>query len=278
VSPRGVQASRYGSPGGFDLFGPIPRDIKILVAVQFVTFLLRLSAVTSVVPRLLELSPLVLRGFVWQLATYAFIGYSSSILIILELLGVLLMAPQVYYGLGRRHFWRMMIGGAVVSAVVAVLFFYFTAQMAGWSSPVPFSLMQGQRVILIMLVAAFAFANPEAQIRLYFVIPIKARWILPLIFAVTFIYFLQSKDVGGFVGLCTATAFTYVYRQSGGGKSWRWGRRDLREMRLRLERWWIGKKLDRMKKKRGFRVIPGDREGPRESGKPGDVKKGPWVH
>lgn len=273
MSPRSVRTFGGGRPGGLNLFGPIPRDVQILVCVQFVTFLLRLIPATRIVPGLLELSPAVLQGFVWQLATYPFIGYSTSILIILELLGVLLIAPQVYFGLGRRHFWRWLIGGAVVAAVAAVIFYYFTARMTGWGTPVPFGLMQGQRVILMMLIAAFSFANPDASFLLFFVLPIKARWFLPLIFAVIFIYFLQSRDVGGFVGLCAATAFTYAYRQTGGRNWWKGGRRGLREMRLRMERWWIQRKLDRMKKKRGFRVIQGDREGTK-----GDVKKGPWVH
>jgi len=43
-------------------------------------------------------------------------------------------------------------------------------------------------------------------------------------------------------------------------------------MRLRLERWWIQKKLDRARKKRGFRVIPGG--GKRDP----NVRKGPWVN
>jgi hypothetical protein len=274
MSPRGV-VPRYGRPGGFGLFGPIPRDIQILVAVQFVTFLLGLIPATRLVPALLELSPAVLIGFVWQLVTYPFVGYSSGIFIVLELLGVLLIAPQIYYGLGRRHFWRMTIGGAVVSGVVAILVYFLMTRVGGWVGPEPFFLMQGQRVLLMMLIAAFSFANPEAEFLFFFILPIKARWFLPLTFAISLIIFLQSHDTGGFAGLCAATAFTYAYRQAGGGNWGRWGKRELRETRLRLERWWIQKKLDRMKKKRGFRVIQGENK---PGGPKGDVKRGPWVH
>jgi len=275
MSPRSVRTfGSGGGSGGFDLFGNIPRDIKILVAVQFVTFLLRLVAVTSIVPLLLELTPLVLRGFVWQLATYMFVGYSSGIWIILELLGVLLIAPHVYYGLGRKHFWRMMLGGAVVAGVVAVLIYFLMTRIGGWIGPEPFFLIQGQRVLLMMLVAALSFANPDAEFLFFFVLPIKARWFLPLEFVIAIILFLQSHDTGGFAGLCAATAVVYAYRQSGGGNWGRWAKREMREIRLRLERRWIGWKLDRMKKKRGFRVISGEGEGKRG----GEVKKGPWVH
>jgi hypothetical protein len=47
-------------------------------------------------------------------------------------------------------------------------------------------------------------------------------------------------------------------------------KRNLRELRLRFERWWISQRLQRMKKRRGFRVVKPD-EG-------GDVRRGPWVH
>ena len=47
----------------------------------------------------------------------------------------------------------------------------------------------------------------------------------------------------------------------------RGGKRTLREMRLRLEKWWIQKKLDRNRRKRGFKVIQGTEA---------DVRKGPW--
>jgi len=273
MSPRGVRTFGSGRPGGFDLFGNIPRDIKILVAVQFVTFLLGLIPVTRIVPTLLLLTPWVLRGFVWQLATYMFVGYSSGIFIVLELIGVLLIAPQVYYGLGRKHFWRMTLAGAILAGVAAVLVDFLMLRIGGWVPADPFFLMQGQRVLLMMLIAALSFANPDAEFLFFFVLPIKARWFLPLTFAISFIIFLQSHDTGGFVGLCVATAVTYAYRQSGGGNWMRWAKRETREIRLRVERWWIGRKLDRMKKKRGFRVIAGEGEGKR-----GEVKKGPWVH
>jgi hypothetical protein len=125
--------------------------------------------------------------------------------------------------------------------------------------------MQGQRVLIAIFVAAFATANRRATILFMFVIPIEARWFLGLEILFAFIGFLQTRDLAGFLGICTAVGVAYLYIRSGGGR-----RTSLREMRLRMEKWWIQRKMERMRKKRGFRVIPGDRSG--------SIKKGPWVN
>ena len=80
--------------------------------------------------------------------------------------------------------------------------------------------------------------------------------------------FLFSRDLPGFCGLCAGVGLSYLYVRSSG--SLRGGKRTLREMRLRLEKWWIQKKLDRNRRKRGFKVIQGD--------KGSSVRKGPWVN
>ena len=68
--------------------------------------------------------------------------------------------------------------------------------------------------------------------------------------------FLGSRDLPGFVGICAAMGLTYLYVRGSG--SMRGGRRTFREMRLRMEKWWIQRKLDRARRKRGFKVIPGE--------------------
>ena len=115
-------------------------------------------------------------------------------------------------------------------------------------------------------VAAFVTAYRGATIYMI-IFPIEARWFLLLEILIIFIGFLQTKDLPGLLGMYTAVGIGVWYVRSGGGK-----RITLRELRLRLERRWIQWKLDRGKRKRGFRVIPG--EGERSP----DVRKGPWVH
>ncbi len=254
----------FGGFGG--LTGPIPRDLLILFGVLFATFSLQYF-VDDFYILLFRLTPAVwMRGFVWQMVTYPFMGYGGGIFFLISLIFLYLFARDVFYGLGRRHFWRMVLAATVGSALVALVVDAL-GRLTGWAVAEPFSLMQGQSLLWALFVAAFATANRGATIYLI-IFPIEARWFLALEVLIVFIGFLQSKDLAGFLGMCTAIAIGYGYIRSGGKGI------KLRELRLRMERRWIQWKLDRNKRKRGFRVIPGEGE---RSGN-GEVRKGPWVH
>lgn len=248
--------------GGFG--GPPPRDVLALLVVVFTTFALQFFAATAPLVGLLRLTPAVWqRGFLWQLATYPVIGYGGpSLWFLLELLILFWFGRDVYHQLGRRRFWRVLAWGALSASVVAVL-----VELSGILSPElapPFVLMQGQRMLIVILVAAFGTMNRDATILLFFILPIRARWFLLIEILFAFMGFLPTKDLAGFLGIVTAVGMTYGFLAPGGM------RRTLRESRLRLERFWIQRRLDRARRKRGLRVVQGDRDR--------DVRRGPWTH
>lgn len=249
--------------GGFGS-GPVPRDLIVLLAVVFATFSMQFFEATGRAIEFLRLTPAVWqRGFLWQAATYPFIGIGApSLWILLELLILFWFGRDVYLGMRRRNFWRLVLTASLAAALVAILVDVLAA-LAGGSGPASFYLMQGQWMLAAIFVAAFATANRYATILLFFILPIQARWFLALEILFAFIGFLRTHDLAGFLGICTAVGVTYAYITYG------LGRRGLREMRLRLERWWIGRKLDREKRRRGMRVIPGDRD---------KTRQGPWTH
>jgi len=257
---RQTQRVTLGGFGG----GPVPRDLLLLLGVVFATFSLQFFDATAIVPALLRLTRLAWqRGFIWQIATYPFIGYGGpSIWFLLELLILFWFGRDVYAGMGRKHFWRLILTASIAAGILAVIVNFLATLAGGLVGPVPFGLMQGQRMLAAILVAAFATANRHATILLFFVLPIEARWFLGIEILFAFIGFLGSHDLAGFLGICAAVGVTYAYIRYGAG------RRGLREIRLRLQRWWIARKLDREKRKRHLRVIPGDR----------DRRKGPWVN
>lgn len=250
----------FGGIGGFG--GPIPRDLIAILATLLVTFSLQFFSATALLPALLRLTPLAWqKGFFWQLATYPFVGAGTpGIWFLLGLLFLYWFGRDVFAGLGRRHFWRLVMLAAVLSAVLAV-----AVDALGGGSAASFTLMQGQWMLMSIFVAAFATANPRATILLFFILPIEARWFLGLEILFAFMGFLSTKDLPGFLGICAAVGITYTYVRSGG----RW--KGLREIRLRMERWWLSRKLDRAKKKRNLRVIPGERRDPPRG-------RDPWVH
>jgi hypothetical protein len=254
----------------FGLAGPPPRDLLILIGVLIVTFVLRFFEGTQIVPLLLQLTPLAwMRGFVWQLATYPFIGSGvPGIGFLLELLFLYMFGKDVFFGLYRRHFWRMTLFAAIGAAVVAVAVQALLALAGSALAMQPFAIMQGQHILLAIFIAAFATAHRDATVYLFFFLQVPAKWMFLVEFLFALMAFLATRDLPGFVGICAAMGLTYLYVRSSG--SMRGGTRTFREMRLRMEKWWIQRKLDRARRKRGFKVIPGDR-GP-------NVRKGPWVN
>ncbi|RMH22636.1 MAG: hypothetical protein D6696_02810, partial [Acidobacteria bacterium] len=242
-----------------------PRDVLVLLAVLFVTFSLQFFALTASLTSFLRLTPLVWRlGFVWQLVTYPFIGLGApGLWFLLELLILFWFSRDVYRYLGRRQFWQLILWSCAGAALVAVAVDVLLAVAgAGVSS---FVLMQGQRILLAVVIAAFATLYGNATIYLFFVLPIRARWFLGLEILFAFMGFLGTKDLAGFAGICAAVGMTYGMLRGGVG-------RMLRTFVLRLQHAVYDARRRRLRRKRGLHVVR------RRDGGDGSVRRGPWVN
>ncbi len=253
-------ASRFpyqSAPRGFGGFAgsgaPPPSDLLAILGVVFMTFSMQFFEATAYVPALLRLTPNVLRGFVWQVVTYPFVGSGGpSIWFLLELLILFWFGRDVYQRLGRQGFWRVILITSVAAAVVAVLV-HLVMVLAGGPSMAPFITMQGHRMLITILIAAFATLYGQATILLFFVLPVKARWFLWLEILFAFVFgLLPYKDVAGFLGVCVAVFLTYSLLMPGGP------RKVTHDWRKQLERKVIEQRLARMRRKRRFDVIDGD--------------------
>ena len=250
--------------GSFLGRGPLPRDlIGLLVAVS-VTFSIQAFTRGTALADLLLSTDVWKRGFLWQLATYAFVGPGSATFWFLISLWMLYMfGRDVFRQVGRRGFWTLLawgvIGGAMVACVGQLLFGGLI------SSPIPFAIMQGTNTLLVILVCAFATLNRNATIFLMMILPIRAFWFIPLELALAFISFLGSHDLAGFLGICAAVGITYSMLTPGGM------RRLSREGWLRLQKLWMQQQLKSVRRKHNIRPVPN----PPDDDK---VKKGPWVN
>ena len=253
----GVNPQRgFGGFGGLTDGAPPPRDLLILVGILFATFSLQFFEGARAFLELFSLNLGIYRGFLWQLVTYPFVATpSSGFWFLLELLIVYWFGRTVYNQLGQRRFWRVLLTAAVGAAVVAVVVEWIAIAAAPSFSHLPFIAMLGQRMVLTILIAAFATLNGQATILLFFVLPMKARWFLwlEIVFAFVF-YFLPYKDLGGFVGTCVAVFLTYSSLMPGGP------RRVIRNWWKRLEEKIIRARLDRIRRKRRFDVIVGGKK------------------
>lgn len=256
----GPYRSRVGT-GGFG--GPPGRpsiDLTALLAALFVTFALQFFEATAFIPALLRLSPAVWRsGFFWQLWSYAVSGAGGpSLWFLLELLIVYWFGADVRARLGRGGFWRLLawtVPGAAVAAVATEIAVEAVAGVV--PTPVPFQLMQGQRVLMTAVIAAFAILYRDATILAFFVLPLRARWFLWLGILIGFVAYLGTKDIAGFAGICAATGITVlVLRRRGAGR--------LRTRWLEWRRARLTRKVHRLARRRGLRVV--DRgDGPGET-------------
>jgi hypothetical protein len=242
--------------GGFgSLSGRPPRDLLALLAVLFLTFTLQFFEPTAFIPALLRLTPAVWRaGLLWQLGTYAFSGVGRpSLWFLLELFIVYWFGADVRARLGRRGFWRLLAWAVPGAALGATTVEVAVEAIAGASpTPFPFQLMQGQRVLMTIAIAAFATLYRDATILAFFVLPLRARWFLWFGIVVGFVAYLGTKDLAGFVGICCATGITVLalpsHRRRGKLRTW-W----LEWRRTRLTR-----KVDRLARRRGLRVLDRD--------------------
>lgn len=250
-------------PGGFGggLTQPVPRDVWVLMGIVFATFSLRFFASTAWLPTLLELSPDVWeRGFLWQLVSYAFVGRGpSGIWLLITLLILYMFAGQVYSRLGRRGFWRVLIGAVAAGGIVAALVQLVSNLISGVSGVGSFPVLQGERMLVAVLIAAFATLAGEAIIHLFFVLPVRAAWFIGLELIFAFLGFLSTRDLAGMLGVWAAVGYT-VFALRGGFRPG-----GLRELWLRLQERWFRLRLKQMKAKRGLEVLPGG-------------KKDDWLH
>jgi len=270
--------------GGFGSGRPVPTDIWVLLGVVFVTFTLAQFAVTAGIIELLRLTPWAWRyGLVWQVGTYPFAGFGGpNLWFLLELFILGLFGKDVFWRLGRKGFWQLLAWGAV-SAGLAAVAVDAAATWLGWAPTLTsFVIMQGQHMLVVLMIAAFAVLFRDATILLFFVLPVQAKWFLWVEILFAFMAFLGTKDLAGFVGICTGVAVTWsLLTRRGLIRGLRGG---WRELWLRLQQMWIRWRLGRMRKRRDFRVFEGEgrrdrsRGGDDESGDDDGVHRGPWVH
>jgi len=242
--------------GGFGIGSgaPVPPDLVAILVALFVTYVLQFFATTAALPGLFQLTAAVYGGFVWQLLTYPFVGFpSGGIWFLLELLVLFWFGRDVFWRLGRRRFWTsILVGGAVAAGVaIGVQLLIMVAGGVGITSAPVFALMQGQRMLMTILVAAFATLWGDATVMLFFVIPLRARWFLWLEVLFAFMAFLTIRDLAGLLGITTAVVLTNATLAPGGP------RQAWRRLRLRFEAWLIQARLRRMRRGRHFDVIDG---------------------
>ena len=125
---------------------------------------------------------------IWQVATYALMhDMNSASHILFNLLGIFFLGPSLERRWGARGFLHFFVLSAVIAGVFTLL--------CGLIFPQTF----GARVVgvsgsVMALLTAFSLVIPEATILLFFVIPVKAKWLIFLALGIDLLFFLPGNS------------------------------------------------------------------------------------
>src|ERR1051325_532499 len=175
-------------PGRFGSVGGLPGWLALLI-LNVVVFIAQNAGGPSIERSFLEYGALSLdglrRGFIWQLLTFQFMHGGF---------GHLALNSFVLYSFGRplesilsrRTFLSMYLVSGFAGGVVQILLGLFSARFAGE--------VVGASAGLCGLVSAFALLNPHSTIYLFFILPVRAIYFLPLMVVATVLFILIPSD------------------------------------------------------------------------------------
>lgn len=152
----------------------VPNLSRYFVGAIVVGFLLQLFA-----PNMLSFLEFsvdgILHGQIWRLVSWVFVPITSlDFFGLLFLLCVLLWGNSLESFLGTFRMNLFLWGGVLLSDLGGIIVYVITWIVTGYGAPVHLSTYY----ILMSMLLALAICMPEAEVRLYFVLPIKMKWML----------------------------------------------------------------------------------------------------
>ncbi|MEC7986762.1 MAG: hypothetical protein VX278_16460 [Myxococcota bacterium] len=135
----------------------------------------------------------------WQpFTSFLVIGKTSPLWFLIDLLMVFFFLPPLQRTYGRRALYKLLSITVGVCIVLGAFCMVTGAAVAG-----PF---YGIEPFLSAAIVAFCFTNPNAQILIFFVIPVKSEWIAWFTGIFSLLLFLAGRDLshamylGGWIG------------------------------------------------------------------------------
>jgi membrane associated rhomboid family serine protease len=129
-------------------------------------------------------------GYFWQLLTYQFM-HGGAIHFLFNSITLYFCGRVVEYSLGKRSFVALYFLSGLVGGLVQVLLGLVVPTRFGGA-------VVGASAGLCGIVAAFALVNPQAMFVLFFVLPVKAVYLVPITIAIS--VFCIIFPVADFIG------------------------------------------------------------------------------
>lgn len=170
----------------------IPSLMRYIVAANAVVYVLSLFDGSGLLLNTLVMDPYsVLHGQLWRIVTYVLIPTSGGIWLIISLFFYYWLGEMLERIWGSTKFTVYYASGTLLTALAAVVAYFID----GFSYP-----LYGASYVNTALFMAYALTFPDAMVRLYFLIPIKMKW-LAILEAVLYAASVVRYALAGLWGL-----------------------------------------------------------------------------
>jgi membrane associated rhomboid family serine protease len=138
----------------------------------------------------------VLSGELWRLVTYQF-TQSGPLWLFFKLLILYIMGSALEETIGTRHFLTFFLLSSIGSALVALAF--------GW-------VLFGSLFVGYALLFAYAYLNPEHSFYIFFVLPVKVKWLawIALGFAVLTALAGYGPSIAALIGSAVSLGYLWL--------------------------------------------------------------------
>jgi membrane associated rhomboid family serine protease len=173
--------------------------IFINIAVFFITsFKYELIVYLSMTPALVLYNKMI-----WQFVSYMFVHYGFQHLF-LNMLGLFFFGAAVERRMGSREFVLFYLLTGILAGIFSFVVYYFTGNLTVH--------LLGASGAVYAVLLAFAVFNPEAKIYVFYVLPVRAPWLVVIYTVIGLAGQITGR--GGNVAHLThlaGFAFAYLY-------------------------------------------------------------------
>lgn len=147
----------------------IPSLMRYIVAANAIIYVFSLFDRSGLLLQTLAMDPgAVLHGQIWRLVTYVLIPTSGSFWLIISLFFYYWLGETLERLWGSAKFTVYYVSGTLLTALAALLVYFID----GISMPI-----YGAGYVNTALFMAYALTYPDAMVRIYFILPVKMKWL-----------------------------------------------------------------------------------------------------
>lgn len=215
----GLDSRDYYRPSGFGGFSFFPPMIKNLLFINIGVFFIQLIAETisfngisgaAYLTHYFALNPLTPEANfqIWQLLTYQFM-HGDFMHIFFNMLMLWMFGNEIENIMGSKKFITFYLVSGIGAGLVQLLFSPLFSEAAG------FTIGASGAVYGVMI--AFAMFFPDRYIMFYFLIPVKAKYLITFLFIIEFVSVRQPSLVAHLAhvgGAITAFIFILIDRKN----------------------------------------------------------------